>query len=766
MRELEEFRPSDLRQKLEHEVSSMKSVPAADPHHDPIMADLMKIQGRSLPIISSKKRGRLREYPPMETLSLRLQKLLELITDPLLPDDSRMHYEQLLKELISEEPRTKKGPKTYPNDYLSQILLDNYLLFLKVSTLYFNLSFSSLVTRYLVSIIYNLECWEIYHLLQAIPDFEYILKLLEFDIKNTSFGYIVKPPANFLGYNLRQGLQYPFPFPFYNFSYHTVKAKTSDRKMGTISIKPYIDLRLDKLEPAVKVNTKERGRENQKRKDKEREKENEDIYEGTPMGAEFFCMSDLEDQSEGENQDAEDAEEEEEAQRWKIVYMFVEMTPEKIQQDFDLCFLTPAQRAYEDEEYDTESAESIDAMEQEEKEISTTGLVLAPSVFQKEFSRAHDTGLIKHTFLHQCKLMDPTSQKTCLKIFYGKNELQRHQEFVHATKKRFYRCVYCLRADHEESRKCYPRYDSLARHIRRKHGIVGQENKRAITLARKAAENEESCGQLPTVTFNKLTGAPPEPLSEPRATLDSNTGKPRFPGSLQLQREQFAQHEVNPERSNNGQDMPFIVVDKTKEKPPSIKPRKRRPLSPPVPVQVPVSVPEYEMPYNEFRQDNVNPNGSGSGSGSGPGHGNVNANSWPKETANVFEYQAQHNQEKPTAGADTGADTGTVPTGTTGADNNGTGTTGTSGTTAPPHFHPYGAYAQAYGTPMYATPEGAIVYAHPMMATQGSPQQYPYMGAIYASPYAPPAPLNVERDQHPHQHHSHTQHPHHQEHPH
>ncbi|GEQ67547.1 hypothetical protein JCM33374_g1212 [Metschnikowia sp. JCM 33374] len=660
----------------------MRTGSSADASQDPIMKDLLKIQGQSLPTISDKRNRQVPNYP-MEELSLRLRELLELILDPVLPDDSRMHYEQSLKDLISKDPKTKSGHKRYPNDYLSQILIDNYSLFLKISTSYFNLSFSSSITRYLVSIIYNLECWEIYHLLNVIPNLEYILKLLDFDIKFTSFGYIVKPPANFLNFNLRQGLQYPFPYPFYNFSYHSVNPRAASKKMRKISIKPYIDLRLDKSEPKPKSPPKVLAKPPK------------------PVEQDFSYMSDS-DQSSADSEDF---------RRWKIVYLFVEMTPERIKHDFNVSFITPAQRAYEEEDYDSDRARLIEAKEQESIDESTPGLKIVPSVFQKAFAKAFDNGLIQHTFLHQCKLMDPTSHKTCLKVFYGKNELHRHQEFVHATKKRLYRCAYCLKDDNDESKKCYPRYDSLARHIRRKHGIVGRENKQAVLLARKVAETEEIFGGQSGFQSENNFEIGPDGRPEPRATLSSNTGI-----SISLERMYSEGSSIGvpsenhesflEERAGDTQSSPFHEYQFSAEP----RKRKKRRTS---------SVNDPGTPSNELKT--LSPHRK-----EYPAVSKSGTNKWPGSSTNIFEYSAsQAPPEQREA-------------------QNVLKTSSTSDATQfPQQFHTYGAYEQNYGPKIYPNSDGGLAYRHPVpveVSGQTRSPQYPYMGTVYAPPYSQKPP--------------------------
>ncbi|OBA21033.1 hypothetical protein METBIDRAFT_11620 [Metschnikowia bicuspidata var. bicuspidata NRRL YB-4993] len=779
MRELEGFGPSELRKKLELEVSAIKSASETDPLHDPIMTELMKIQGRSLPIIPG---GSPPETPDflIEQLSLRLRELLELVLDPAIPDDARMLHEQALKELISKEPTIEKGEKSYPNDYLSRILIDNYSLFLKISTQYFNLSLASLVTRYLVSLVYSLECWEIYHLLHVVPNLEYILKLLEFDISCTSFGHIVRPPENFLNFNLRQGLQYPFPFPFYNFSYHSIDPKASTKKMDRITIKPYIDLRLDKLELKAPSKTKARKLS---------------ATPAKPTEAELAYLSDSDSSANSED-----------FRKWKILYLFVEMTPEKIQHDFDLCFVTPTQRAYEEEDYDSDRAKLIEAKEQETIDASMPELPVTPSVFQKAFTKAHDTGLVKHTFLHQCKLMDPESHKTCLKVFYGKNELHRHQEFVHATKKRMYRCAYCPKEDADEKNKVYPRYDSLARHIRRKHGIVGSENKLAVLLARRVAESEDIFGKLPALPY-EYAETVPELVPGPLASITDTTGilikENRFKSEGNIvdshpkeYREMLAKSELHkkartalasnePQKrtrksvgggSLEHQEVPYnefkcptllssvnaagplnargpadasdLVSAAAHQSAASERPAPGRPalgspavdrpdLRHPAPVRTALGGPEAERPAAE-RPAAERPAAERPAAerpreklaaerlaplerktvDPAPGMQQASA-PWLRDSASVFEYRGPQKQR---AGLEISPST-RVP----------------DVAQYPQQLHSYGAYASNFTQPMYTAPDGNLVYGHGpgvRLPSQTTAAQYPYMHQMYAAQYA------------------------------
>lgn len=156
---------------------------------------------------------------------------------------------------------------TYPADYLSKILLDNYFALTRVSTSYFNLSLSSVVTKYIVELIYQLNYWEVVHLAHMIPEIQDFLQLIGFEVVSTSFGPIVRPPENYLEDKMLQGLQYPFPYPFYNYSYHSFDPDVGKRKMELVRITPYIDITLKNTDlPPVK---KKRGRKSKKALERE-----------------------------------------------------------------------------------------------------------------------------------------------------------------------------------------------------------------------------------------------------------------------------------------------------------------------------------------------------------------------------------------------------------------------------------------------------------------------------------------------------------------
>lgn len=93
---------------------------------------------------------------------------------------------------------------------------------------------------------------------------------------------------------------------------------------------------------------------------------------------------------------------------------------------------------------------------------------------------------------HQCDLINPSTGQPCNKQFSRPYDLIRHQETIHATKKKIFRCVICegrLRGGAGNGKlKTFSRGDALSRHIKVKHGLVGKD---ALDLINEAKENVE-----------------------------------------------------------------------------------------------------------------------------------------------------------------------------------------------------------------------------------------------------------------------------------
>lgn len=93
---------------------------------------------------------------------------------------------------------------------------------------------------------------------------------------------------------------------------------------------------------------------------------------------------------------------------------------------------------------------------------------------------------------HHCELVNPSTGHPCNKQFSRPYDLIRHQETIHASKKKIFRCVICegrLNGGPGNGKlKTFSRGDALSRHIKVKHGLGGQE---AVDLINEAKENVE-----------------------------------------------------------------------------------------------------------------------------------------------------------------------------------------------------------------------------------------------------------------------------------
>ena len=90
---------------------------------------------------------------------------------------------------------------------------------------------------------------------------------------------------------------------------------------------------------------------------------------------------------------------------------------------------------------------------------------------------------------HQCNLINPSTGEPCNKQFSRPYDLIRHQDTIHASMKKIFRCVICegrLNGGPGNGKeKTFSRGDALSRHIKIKHGLVGQD---ALDLINEAKE--------------------------------------------------------------------------------------------------------------------------------------------------------------------------------------------------------------------------------------------------------------------------------------
>ncbi|EGW35016.1 uncharacterized protein SPAPADRAFT_58147 [Spathaspora passalidarum NRRL Y-27907] len=93
---------------------------------------------------------------------------------------------------------------------------------------------------------------------------------------------------------------------------------------------------------------------------------------------------------------------------------------------------------------------------------------------------------------HQCDLINPSTGVPCNKQFSRPYDLIRHQETIHASKKKIFRCVICEGRFNggpgNGKQKTFSRVDALSRHVKVKHGLIGQD---ALDLINEAKENVE-----------------------------------------------------------------------------------------------------------------------------------------------------------------------------------------------------------------------------------------------------------------------------------
>ena len=825
-----DFHPTELVKQI------TKRIPRSLPYYnngdletdadDPIVTELMKLRPHSSRLIISN----ILYNEEIVQYSAKLQELLYLLLEEKeLDDNIRINVENSLSELTTSlpalnqddyrlnnnnnnnnvsEPPTKKSKLqqnlptpvpsqlTFPNNYLSKILIDNFDSLLKFSTSYFNLSLASHITKYVVELIYLLNYWEVIHLVYLNSNIINFLQLLDFEIVNGSFGPIVRPPENYLSDIMLQGLQYPYPYPFYNYSYHSFNSHVEEQKFRKISIIPYVDITLKNVDEPVQ--RKKRGRGRKAKNPLPKKEDNNPAIHNTeiqhPEVAKQATGKDEEPTAEASRTVSEVSEDEMEKQpqpktsvKSSILSVTSVMNPSAINTEAvpvaidagkmsrvgglasstatpptdtvsnadinppssyatqsgqalpkigefasskqgshfsvprndafvnktanlsispisghdysttnpyasypysqssyqhqhqrhdknkislsqnsnpntiptiqppnemfvsgpqpELNYRNPSQDRSDNQSrldhhsnlsafhgvspianYQSETSNilpSIDrltnnptsqtgfsdighypkrpsfgnsptvgafatrhnstskqhdhhldqsilqskestssqnyenkrenasragsqsiASEFPQRKISVEGRISdvdGASGAQNHLSAEEKAKKSKSGVIHQCHLLDAGSLEECSKIFYGKNELLRHQEFVHATKKKIYKCIYCARMGAKV--QSYPRHDSLARHIRRKHGITGKENKMAVNYAKENVEiidpdqliTKQHDFQEPVVSDSQGVFLPPkEGASQQQKSSQYQQEQPQFEQKLPL----------------------------------------------------------------------------------------------------------------------------------------------------------------------------------------------------------------------------------------
>lgn len=427
----------------------------------------------------------------------------------------RIDYEEQLTDITNTIPEVRAKPlDIYPNGYLSRVLVDNYSDMLRFSSLYFNLSLCSRVTKYLVELIYELQCWEIYHLLLMIPHFDYILNLVDIEVHHTPFGHIVRPPANLMKFNLRQGFQYPFPYPFYNFSYHVLDPTDHTRKFGAVKLEPYQDIKIRKP-----------GWEKRKTKkifkaalDEDKSSGNRKRLSKKPKGVKTEPVVPPA------------------PERNTRVYIVVNTTRKHIEADWREVL-----HRYGDDEtetdYTTDEADKIDKETLKNGLLVNGGFDMFLSPQCRNFVRSKSGYYAKSGSFHQCLITDNGQRLPCLKIFDGRQNLYLHQEGAHEAVKKLLYCVYCKRSSRRI--QWYSSNEPLSRHLRRKHGVSGYVNKKAVQWANDNADvlSTLGAGQGPLATSLNKHITPQEFVQAyPEVTI-------KLPPVLQHQQQQQQQQQ-------------------------------------------------------------------------------------------------------------------------------------------------------------------------------------------------------------------------------
>ncbi|KAF6063330.1 Zinc finger, C2H2 type family protein [Candida albicans] len=137
------------------------------------------------------------------------------------------------------------------------------------------------------------------------------------------------------------------------------------------------------------------------------------------------------------------------------------------------------------------SPDSDDMMIDVEDETEIADATAAKEEINKKHSKS-GAEITLNNPNHQCNLINPSTGEPCNKQFSRPYDLIRHQDTIHASMKKIFRCVICegrLNGGPGNGKeKTFSRGDALSRHIKIKHGLVGQD---ALDLINEAKENVE-----------------------------------------------------------------------------------------------------------------------------------------------------------------------------------------------------------------------------------------------------------------------------------
>lgn len=526
-----------LKESMEKKLSEEAYGAPQERIYDPVADEMKKLTVCQQPVVTEDRQPRIKRH--INVFSLRLCELLCYLNEgKSLDDNTRIMIEQDLYEHTSYIPVPLSGDEfgsqgeLYPNNQLSKILIDNYSHLLRFTSHYFNLTLAAHVTKFMVDLIYSLQYWEVYHLLYLVPELEYFLRLVDIEVTQTSFGPLVRPPKNLFVKSMARGLEYPFPYPFYNYSYHSFDKEATKRKFANVKLLPYIDITLKNVDtlpakrrlsnPTHAESKREKGGLHIKQSNTEFDKDMRDtprkqrIQSTTPINE--VIRQHPRQEPRGFYQGHSDNNEE-----------FQSEYATSIRNGFtESLGSTASPNASDDNKIEGASPEAFEKNDELQFAFREGENKTFNKVDIKEGEETgNKKGKSKTGVVHQCHLLDPHTLKQCMKIFYGKNELSRHQEFVHATKKKIYKCIYCSRNGSKVH--SYPRHDSLARHIRRKHGVTGKENKLAVNYAKDNVEVIEDNSRPPA---SEEISQSTNPLPKPQYLNNDFTVKTNYAGFL------------------------------------------------------------------------------------------------------------------------------------------------------------------------------------------------------------------------------------------
>lgn len=94
---------------------------------------------------------------------------------------------------------------------------------------------------------------------------------------------------------------------------------------------------------------------------------------------------------------------------------------------------------------------------------------------------------------HFCMAINPVTKEPCMKKFSRPYDLIRHQNTIHASKKKIFRCLICIQELGSEGyQRTFSRNDALSRHVKVKHNLQGSEAQRVIQYAKDNVEYQTS----------------------------------------------------------------------------------------------------------------------------------------------------------------------------------------------------------------------------------------------------------------------------------